>query len=237
MPWGCLKSDHNYGHLLAPKLALPAFRDVTCSGAETDDMTQTQGVSPAPNPPQFNALDASTQIITLQIGGNDIGFSGIAEDCFSPSPVAGSPCHDKYVVNGHDEVSDRIAETGPKVGAVLDGIAARSPSAAVYVVNYSAIFPHTGNGELCWPNLPVSWGDIPWLRAKQEELNAMLATQAAAHGAHLVDLYAASVGHDACQPPGLRWIEPLVPVAGAPVHPNLVGMLAFTDIIYAATQQ
>jgi lysophospholipase L1-like esterase len=235
-PWGCLKSDHNYGHLLAPKLGLPAFRDVTCSGAETEDMTHTQGVTPGPNPPQFDALDESTKIVTLQIGGNDIGFSSLAQDCFSPSPVAGSPCKDLYTAGGTDQVDARIAAAGPDVGAAIEGIKARSPQAEIYMVNYSAIFPHTGGGELCWPNIPVSWGDIPWLRQTQERLNAMLANQAALHGAHLVDIYAASVGHDACQPPVLRWIEPLVPVAGAPVHPNLVGMLAFADIIYAATQ-
>jgi hypothetical protein len=206
-PWGCLKSDHNYGHLLAPKLGLPAFRDVTCSGAEAEDMTQAQGVSPEPNPPQFDALDANTQLVTLQVGGNDIGFSGIAQDCFSPSPLAGNPCQVKYTnPDGSDQVAARINAAGPGVGAAIDGIRARSPQAEIYLVNYSAIFPHTGNGELCWPSIPVSWGDIPWLRQTQERLNAMLANQAALHGAHLVDIYAASVGHDACQPPGLRWI-------------------------------
>src|SRR3954470_20701107 len=54
-PWGCLKSDHNYSHLAAPRLNL-TLRDPSCSGAETGDMTQSQGVSPQPNPPQFNSL-------------------------------------------------------------------------------------------------------------------------------------------------------------------------------------
>ena len=37
-------------------------------------MTQPQGVTPVPNPPQFNSLTATTEVVTLQIGGNDIGF-------------------------------------------------------------------------------------------------------------------------------------------------------------------
>jgi hypothetical protein len=116
---------------------------------------------------------------------------------------------------------------------VLDGIAARSPSAQVYVVNYSAIFPHEGPG--CYPQMPVAEGDVPYLRAKQEELNAMLADQAAAHGAVLVDVYAASVGHSACALPGLRWVEPVIPAsAAAPVHPNLLGMKAMADLVLAA---
>src|SRR3954467_8740788 len=37
-PWGCLKSSNNYAHMLASKYSL-TLRDATCSGAETDDMT------------------------------------------------------------------------------------------------------------------------------------------------------------------------------------------------------
>jgi lysophospholipase L1-like esterase len=234
-PYGCLKSDHNYAHLAAPKLGLPAFRDPTCSGAETDDMTQAQGVSPGPNPPQFDSLDAETQVVTIQIGGNDIGFSGIAEDCFNTNPAAGSPCRDRYVVGGVDEVSARIAETAPKIAAVLQGIQSRAPAARIFVVNYPAIFPHTGGG--CWPLLPVSDGDVPWLRAKQEELNQMLADQAAATGAGLIDAYDASRGHDACQLPVIRWVEPAVPASpAAPVHPNLFGMIAMADLVVTAAR-
>jgi hypothetical protein len=99
-PYGCLRSTNNYAHLLAPKLGLP-LRDATCAGAESEDMTGTQGVSPGPNPPQYDRLDAATSVVTFQIGGNDIGFSSIAEDCFAPTPT-GTPCQDKYVVNGHN---------------------------------------------------------------------------------------------------------------------------------------
>src|SRR6266576_5816734 len=59
-PLGCLRSDHNYPHLVAPSLNLPAFRDVSCSGATTADMTQSQNVTPGPNPPQFDTLDSNT---------------------------------------------------------------------------------------------------------------------------------------------------------------------------------
>ena len=231
-PWGCLKSDHNYAHLAAPGIGL-ALRDPSCSGAETDDMTQEQGVWPEPNPPQFDELGPDTQLVTLGIGGNDIGFSSLAEDCFSPNSPSGSRCKDQYTAGGSDEISGRIAETAPKVAAVLQGIHARSPDARVLVVNYPSIFPDEGPG--CWPQMPVADGDVAWLREKQKELNQMLADQAAANGASLVDWYAASIGHDACQPPGIKWVEGPVPMnAAAPVHPNLLGMLGASDLVVAA---
>jgi lysophospholipase L1-like esterase len=233
MPWGCLKSDHNYAHLAAPQLGLD-LRDPSCSGAETDDMTATQGVSPGPNPPQFDALAADTTLVTLGIGGNDIGFSSLAKDCFSTSP-SGSPCHDKYVVNGVDEISRRIADTAPKVASVLQGIHTRAPNARVYVVNYPAIFPDSGPG--CYPQIPVADGDVVWLRDKEKELNQMLADQAAANGAALVDWYTASIGHDACEPPVIKWVEGPVPLnAAAPVHPNILGMMAASDLVVAAAR-
>jgi lysophospholipase L1-like esterase len=230
-PWGCLKSDHNYAHLAAPELGLK-LRDPSCSGAETEDMTASQGVWPEPNPPQFDRLGADTKVVTLNIGGNDIGFSSLAQDCGSTSPE-GSPCRDKYVVNGNDEISGRIAETAPKVGQVLQGIHAKAPRATIYVLNYPTIFPDTGDG--CYPQIPVAAGDVHWLREKHKELNQMLADQAAANGARLIDWYTASIGHDACQPPGFKWVEGVVPTTpAAPVHPNLLGMIAASDLVVDA---
>jgi lysophospholipase L1-like esterase len=232
-PFGCLKSNNNYAHLTARSLGL-TLRDPSCSGAETEDMENPQGVDPdGPNPPQFDSLTKKTDIVSLTIGGNDIGFSSIAEDCASATSNEGTPCQDRYVHDGRDEISERIQATAPLVAHVLQGIRARSPKARILVVNYAAILPDEGPG--CWPQMPITDGDVPYVRAKQKELNAMLATQAAAAGAELIDWYTASIGHDACQPPVIRWVEPVVPVnAAAPIHPNLGGMLGASELLNAA---
>ena len=116
---------------------------------------------------------------------------------------------------------------------MLEGIHTRSPSARVFVVNYPAIFPDSGPG--CYPIVPVADGDVPYLRNKEKELNQMLAVQAAANNASLIDWYTASIGHDACQPPGTKWVEAAVPTTpAAPVHPNLLGMQAAADLVVAA---
>ena len=145
-PLGCLRSDHNYPHLVAAALGVSNFHDPSCSGAETGDMTSAQGVSPGPNPPQFDSLSATTELVTLGIGGNDIGFTEITQNCFSTTPT-GHPCQDHYVVNGHDELSDRIDQTAPKVAAVLQGIHQRAPKAQIYVVPYLAILPESSLEE------------------------------------------------------------------------------------------
>lgn len=232
-PLGCLKSDHNYAHLAAPSIGLP-LRDPSCSGATTADMTNPQETELGTNPPQFNSLDAETTRVSLTIGGNDIGFSEIALSCVTLNPFS-TPCKDKYDPGGKDQIAERIAATAPKVAAVLQGIHSRSPAAKVFVVNYAAIFPETGFG--CWPQMPMGFGDVPYLRSKEQELNAMLATQASKNGATLVNWYQASIGHDACKGSSTRWVEPVVPTnPAAPVHPNERGMQGAATILAAAAK-
>ena len=121
------------------------------------------------------------------------------------------------------------------MAAVLQGIHTRSPAAKIYVVNYPAIFPETGFG--CWPQMPIGFGDVPYLRSTEQRLNAMLATQAAANGATLVNWYDASIGHDACKSSSTRWVEPLVPTnSAAPIHPNKAGMDGGANVLLAAVK-
>jgi lysophospholipase L1-like esterase len=230
-PLGCLRSDHNFAHLAAAALGR-SLADFSCSGAKTDDMTASQNVTPGPNPPQFNALTSDTQIVTLQIGGNDIGFTSILQNCATANPFA-HPCRDRYVVNGHDTLAEKIAATAPKVAAVLQGIHARSSQARVFVVNYAAILPETGVG--CWPQVPVGFSDVAYLRSVEKNLNAMLAQQAAANDARIVDDYTASIGRDACKSPSTRWVEPLVPAnLAAPFHPNARGEAGIAAVVVSA---
>jgi GDSL-like Lipase/Acylhydrolase family len=234
LPLGCLKSSNNYSHLAAPSIGL-ALRDASCSGAKTTNMTTPQNVDPdGPNPPQFNSLDASSTVVSLTIGGNDIGFSEVAESCITINPFS-HPCLDKYNPGGNDQLKARIEATAPKVAAALQGIHTRSPSAKIYVVNYPAIFPETGSG--CWPQMPLGFQDVPYLRATEQRLNSMLATQAAANGATLVNWYGASIGHDACKSTSNRWVEPLVPgTLAAPIHPNKQGMVGGAAALVAAVK-
>jgi hypothetical protein len=233
-PLGCLRSDHNFAHLAAAALGR-SLADASCSGAKTDDMTAPQDVTAGQNPPQFNALTTDTQIATLQIGGNDIGFTSILENCATANPFA-HPCRDKYVVNGHDTLADKIDATAPKIATVLQGIHARSPGARVFVVNYAAILPETGSG--CWPQVPIAFSDVPYLRGVEKNLNAMLAQQAAANGARIVDDYTASIGRDACKSSSTRWVEPLVPAnAAAPFHPNARGEAGIAAEVVSAVSR
>jgi len=211
------------------------LRDASCSGAKTNHMTSPQGVSPEPNPPQFDRLDANVGLVTLQIGGNDIGFSGIAETCIRAA-FEGASCRSKYVHDGRDELRERIAATARKIAAVLGGIRARSPHARVLVLGYPGIFK-LGPGPASCPAMGVGEDDAVYLRGVHEALNAMIADQARVGRAEYVDIYEPSRDKTACDLPVVRWVEPTVPAnAAAPIHPNLTGMLGVADVIELSLQ-
>jgi lysophospholipase L1-like esterase len=224
-PAGCLRSNQNYPSVVAQTLGVAELHDVSCSGATTENITGPQSVPLGKNPPQLDALAPDTQLVTISIGGNDIGFADIITECAKRSPLqpTGSACKDHYTAGGTDQLAQQIDEAAPKVAGVLAEIEKRSPDARVLLVGYPSILPDEGPG--CFPVVPFSPGDVAYLREVEKELNAMLADEAGAAGTDFVDTYTPSIGHDACQLPGTKWIEGLVPTApAAPVHPNALGM-------------
>ncbi|MES9536167.1 MULTISPECIES: SGNH/GDSL hydrolase family protein [unclassified Actinomadura] len=229
-PIGCGRSTHNYAHELASKIGA-SLRDVTCSGAKTTHMTQSQstsvgGVDTGTVPPQFDALTASTALVTLTIGGNDVGLVGIAQDCATLDPTA-TPCKGKF----EDEVAQRTSDLGPKLSAVLDGIRARSPQARIVVTGYGLYIKRNG----CWPVQPVLPTDANFLQGSVNAMNDVIRQQTTAHGGTYIDLVTPSAGHDACQSASARWVEGYVPVhSAAPLHPNAQGEAAYAAVIGAA---
>lgn len=245
-PAGCDRSDHNYPAVVARQLGVPAadFRDVSCSGATITDLTAPQKTPNGTNPAQLSALSTRTRLVTLGIGGNDIGFGSTVTQCVTMGAMyraTGSdrlfsddaPCKKQYVDGGTDEVAQKIQATGRQLSEALAEIERRAPKARVYVVGYPAILPAEGKG--CGRELPLAPGDATYLHDKGKQLNTVLRGQAEAAGATYVDTYSPSVGHDACSAQKTRWIEPLRPSSpAAAVHPNAHGEQGMAEAVLRA---
>jgi lysophospholipase L1-like esterase len=236
-PIDCGRSDHNYPSLLAEALKVAAFRDVSCGSAATMHFTHPQtGLQlGGTNPPQFNALGPDASIVTVGIGGNDIGLGAAVINCIRvmPKALAKPPCADAMTAGGRDEMGDAIVRAAPSIDAALAGIRQRAPAARIFVVGYPHMFPDTGDG--CWPYVPFLPADVVYLRAKLVQLNAMLADRAAASGATFVDTYTSSAGHDPCQLPGTAWVNGAVVVPLSYVmHPNELDMANVARLVLAA---
>ncbi|MFF1637641.1 SGNH/GDSL hydrolase family protein [Streptomyces sp. NPDC058246] len=224
----CARSDHNYPSIVAADRDTATFTDVSCGGATTDEMWKAQGT----NGPQLDAVQRDTDLVTLQIGGNDIGFSSIISTCagLSSKDLPGNPCQQYYGSTGVDQLTLRIIETAPKVSRVLRAVHARAPHARVVVVGYPDLLPDDGSG--CYPSVPFATKDFPYLRDTGKRLNLMLRTVALLNRAEYVDTYGPTVGHDMCKAPADRWIEPLRPASpAAPAHPNAKGQEAMAGAV------
>jgi lysophospholipase L1-like esterase len=217
-PPECLRSTVNYPHVIAAKVGA-ALTDVTCGAAETKDYAGAQYPGVAP---QLDAVHSDTQLVTMTIGGND---SGVFIDSILECGAAGlstlgqgSPCKDKYGSSFEDTIRTK---TYPALVQALQAVRAKAPSARIAILTYPWILPATTG---CYPQMPVATGDVPYLRHEQATLNDAVRRAAAATGATFVNLNGVSEGHDACQAPGVRWIEPVLfgtnPVI---VHPNPLG--------------
>jgi lysophospholipase L1-like esterase len=228
-PLGCARSDHDYPSLVARALGSSAFRDVSCSSATTVHMTRPQSVALGTNPPQLDALSASTELVTLGIGGNDVGLVGAAVTCAQLGALAptGMACRSHFAPGGDDQVVAQIAAAAPRIAAVIEGIRERSPRARIVVVGYPDVLPRSGDG--CYPLVPLSADDVRYFDGLIVQTNAMLAATSAANGAEFVDTYVDSVGHDVCTLPPVKWFEGVVVTAPAyPLHPNALGMASMS---------
>jgi lysophospholipase L1-like esterase len=214
----CLRSVRNYPHVIAGATGAQ-LRDVTCGAAETSDFFESQYPGTAP---QLDAVKQDTQLVTMTIGGNDGGvFINTILDCGVAGLSTlgqGSPCKDRYGSSFEDTIN---TATYPSLVKSLNAVKAKAPAARIAILGYPWVMPASGG---CFDKMPVATGDVPYVRGIQATLNDAVQRAAAATGSTYVDLSAASNGHDACQPLGVRWVEPVLqgtnPVI---VHPNALG--------------
>jgi len=239
---GCGQSSSSYPYLVAQSLRLD-LTDMSCSSATIASLTEAETTGDGTNPAQLGALSSTTALVTLGIGGNDVGWVQIIAKCTEmdliPSLIPGhaaselTPCQDYYTSDGTDLIQQRVQAVAGQLAETLAQIRQRAPHARVYVVGYPDLFPGSGIG--CGDTLGITKGDLAFLNSEELRLNGVLWQAAQAAGDGYVDTYTPSEGHDACSAPATRWIEPLLPDApAAPLHPNAVGEQGIADVIIGA---
>ena len=220
-PADCAQSAANYPHLDAFFLGL-SLTDVSCSGAKTENFTKAQYPD---QPPQFNALKPTTNVVSLGMGGNDfnvfgtllLGCSAIDGPWLAAHGNVGAPCQATFESTVQSALSADVAPSN----AALAGIRALSPNAKVFVVGYPEITPANG---FCPTAIPWTTGDLTWFRNIEQQGNALKKAGAIANNDTFVDTFTPSIGHNACEPVGTRWIEPIFgSLTGVQLHPNATG--------------
>lgn len=236
---GCVRSTGNYPAQLATLLEVTTYTDVSCSGARHGHLRHEQQVFGGGTvPPQYDALTAETDLVTLGMGGNDFGlFGSIVSMCpqVRERNPDGSPCRREFtrLIDGQrvDILARDARRIEEHVARGVRGILLRAPQAEVFVVGYPRLLPEEGTCE----QVPFATGDYAWGRHLQWLLNRSLRQGAEREGATYVNLYPTTRGHDACAG-DQAWVNGAALRLGeaAPYHPFLTGMTNAAGVLEAA---
>lgn len=233
LPVGCSRTQNNYPRQVAAALRVAEFADRSCGGATTKNLFQPQSVLGGSNEPQLAGITVDTTLVTIGIGGNDLGISGLMQRCAAMAETR-TNCMDGWSAPGdNDTLMQRIDQIAVKLNIALKEIREKAPLAKVLVVGYPVVAPSAGVG--CFPQIPIADSDVAYLRDLQKRLNRVMAWAASSHRATYVDTYTTSIGHGPCEMAGVKWIEGFIPdTAAASLHPNLLGQTAIAGEVLAA---
>ncbi|MDN5765183.1 MAG: SGNH/GDSL hydrolase family protein [Humibacillus sp.] len=205
----CGRSQSAYAEQLNGRMRIRLDDFVACAGATTTSLVSGG---------QLNALNAHTNLVTLTIGGNDIGWSSAVVACLggTDSQCAGA-----------------VAATRSNITTNLPGlldslytqVAQQAPRARVVVTGYPRLFsPRFGS------YLGASAAEQRALNDGANVLNRVIAKEARKHGFTFVDVTNRFQGHGVNAPSA--WI--LGPTDPAAFHPTLAGYRAYTAAILSS---
>jgi lysophospholipase L1-like esterase len=107
------------------------FDNVTCSGAAIADLRKTFNGEP----PQLDALDQETDLVTLTVGGNDIDLAAFGLACLQGNCTG----------TATTAILNRIPGLTPTLGDLLAEIQQRSPRAQIILTGYGRIVSNAPN--------------------------------------------------------------------------------------------
>ncbi len=224
-PFAAGRSARNYPHLVAERLGLDLV-DVTFSGATTAHVLADRQRGA---PPQIAALDGSAALVTVTIGGNDVGYvpllmAGSLPRVARHLPLLGGRVNELLDRGARDRA---LADVFDSLCAVGRALRQRAPLARVLFVDYLTVLPPAGE-----PAPPLSTAVADLGRHVANALERLTAEAAAATGCEVVGAAAASRRHHAwsAEPWTVRTGLPL-PGRPMPLHPNGAGMRAVADLI------
>ncbi|MFL6163431.1 MAG: SGNH/GDSL hydrolase family protein [Jatrophihabitantaceae bacterium] len=182
----CDRSTNAYSALWNNAHHPSSYVSVACSGAKTTDV----------NANQLASLNSGTGLVSITIGGNDVGFSNIMTTCVLYSE---SSC--VAAVNQAEAYAN--ANLNNLLNTTYNGIRSHAPNAQVVVLSYP-VFYQLG----VWYCIGLSETS----RSKIDEginlVDGITRTAAANHGFSFADVRSAFVGHQLCSG-GTKWLHSL----------------------------
>lgn len=225
-PLLCARSVGGYPQKLARMLKL-SIVDMSCGGAKTVHLLRGgqffQG-------PQVRMVNGDTRLVTITVGGNDIGYIG------DLSLLAAR--HDDNLLgwvirrfwSGPRSLEERDwSKLQQELQATLQLLHSRAPAARIVVATYPKIVPPSGSCS----RIGLTKTEAQLIRNVGDRLAATTRSVAESGGAILVDMNAIGSRHNACS--NQPWVNGYSGIA--PFHPAEAGARATAGAIADALRR
>ncbi len=208
----CDRSTNAYPQLWASASAPASYTSVACSGATTGTVISSQ----------LSALSSATTLVSITIGGNDVGFTTVMETCVLEST---SSCVSAI---GRSE-AEMTSQLPGELNAVLSDIEVAAPGARVVVTGYPDLYD-LSRSPGC---IGLSTTDRTDLNAAAAELDGQIQAAAGRYGDVYADVQGAFAGHEICD--SGSWLHSVNFLdLGESYHPTAAGQAGGYEPVFAA---
>jgi GDSL-like Lipase/Acylhydrolase family len=231
-----------------------------CSGARIPDMFQTQKTAAggASLGPQLRkgVLGPRVGLVTVTIGGNDLGFSKVLKFCMSNHPrflrfiprPQGQCLNEEFEGSGlslEAWAKRKLSQLGPREETLFEQLRAEAPNARIIVLGYPNIFWTQfggGTGEFdkdcVLDPLFLSDGEVNGLLDVESAFNGMEERMAHQAGIEFISTTSTFLGHEPCGRDTPRWMDYITLGGGegglvdlGSMHPNRNGQYILARLI------
>jgi lysophospholipase L1-like esterase len=211
----CDRSTSAYPEQWADANHPASFVSVACSGATTANVLSSQ----------VSALSSQTTLVSITVGGDDVGFSGVMETCVLRST---SSC-----LNAVSAAETLVSDALPaRLNTVLQTIRTDAPNAKIVVIGYPDLYD-LSKSDSC---IGLSTADRTALNQGANELDSALATAAAHNGDTYAGVQSKFAGHEICD--SGSWLHSVdIFSLGSSYHPTASGQeLGYLPVFTAAAK-
>ena len=173
----CYQSSNAFEVLWVNANHPASFANETCSGATTQSVISSQ----------LSPLNSSTTLVSIVIGGNDVGFSNTMITCVLEDTSA-------CVAAIQQDENEMQTQLPGEMDSVLSDIAADAPNAHVVVLDYPELYD-LSKSSTC---IGLSTTDRTDLNQAADELDSQIQAAAGRHGDAFGDVRPPFAGHHIC---------------------------------------
>ena len=209
----CDRSTVAYSALWASASHPASYVSVACAGATTSSVMSSQ----------LSALSSQTTLVSITVGGNDVGFESVMETCVLEST---SSC-----VSAVSTAENQVSTILPgNMDRVLSAISAAAPNARVVVLGYPALYD-VSRSSIC---IGLSTTDRNVLNQAASLLDQVIQAAAARHGDVFGDVRGTFTGHQICDG-GSSWLHSVnIFDISESYHPTAAGQSGGYEPVFAA---